>query len=143
MIVTRGLGRGTIGALVAGGLGVALSIIVVPPTQFDRAISVGSGGGDKGRLVELATAKTRATVSLSAVKAKSLLYLATAKGGAKVCLVDLQTGSMLHTLEAAGASKSVALLVNESSQLGQVFAKGVQDLSDEEIAMLILATLAL
>lgn len=143
MIVTRGLGRGTIGALVAGGLGVALSIIVVPPTQFDRVISVGSGGGDKGRLVELAAVKTRATVSLSAVKAKSLLYLATAKGGAKVGLVDLQTGSMLHTLEAAGASKSVALLVNESSQLGQVFAKGVQDLSDEEIAMLILATLAL
>lgn len=143
MIVTRGLGRGTIGALVAGGLGVTLSIIVVPPAQFDKVTWLGGYSSDKGKLVELALTHTKATVSLSAVKAKSLLYLVTAKGGARASLVDMQTGSLLHSVQAAGASKSIALLVNESSNLGQVFAKGVQDLSDEEIAMLILATLGL
>lgn len=143
MIVTRGLGRGTIGALVAGGLCVSLGIIVVPPAEFDKVTWLSGFAHDKGKLVELVQTRQKASVQLSAVKAKSLIYSVTAKGGGKATLLDLHTGSLLHSVEAAGSSRSLALLVNEQSQLGQLFAKGVQDLSDEEIALLILSVLDL
>ena len=139
MIVTRGLGAKSF--LVAGGLGILLSVIVLPPEQYVPYVSSGAvGGSDHGRLVEL---KTSAKIQLSAVQSQALLYGVLAKGGAQVSLFDLETSSTLYTLEAVGSAKIAALLVNSGSELGSLIAKGVQDLSDEEIAMLILAALDL
>jgi hypothetical protein len=145
VIVTRGLGAG--GSLVAAGLGIVLSLVVLPPAEYSEVVyrSTGSGGGyDKGRKLDpKIDLKVRATFRLPELNTQAFIYGVLAKGGAQVALYDLETGSALQTLQAVGSAKAAALLVNSNSELGTVIAKGVQDLSDEEIAMLILATLDL
>lgn len=137
-IVTRGLGLG--GVLVTAGLGLALSIIVVPPTTLP------SGSyppwttlpTDKGRLVE---ARIAATITLPAIQATGLLAKILAKGSASVSLYVQDSSSKVGVFTSSGSATASVIGVSASTFLGEMLATGQHDLEDEAILTLLLTLL--
>ena len=141
MIVSRGLGLGGVGSLVAAGVGISLYLAVVPPEQtqtyFNQSTNTYTASGT-GRIIR---PQIRTSITLPALEIEGLLGQIEARGSAHVALYGFETVSQLGSYRPTGASKAKLIAVSSQSDLGQILAKGAHDISDEEIASMILSLL--
>lgn len=141
MIVSRGLGKGAAGAIVAAGLGVSLLLAVLPPTYFPSTpVSGASAGPDYGKLL---LERIPQTLTLSPLVAEGLLKAVEARGAGKAALYSLEGAAELRAFKPSGAAKANLVIVNSATELGGYLAEGHHDVSDEAIASMILALLDL
>lgn len=139
MIVSRGLGLGGVGTLVAAGVGLTLYLAVVPPELTQTYLSQNTYiASDSGRIV---SQQIKAAITLPHLEIEGLLGKIEARGSAHVALYGFEGMSQLGSYKASGASKAKLIAVSSQSDLGQILAKGAHDLSDEEIASMILSLL--
>jgi hypothetical protein len=131
-LVARGLGLGSVGALVAAGLGLNL-VVVVPefPAQDLRAY------GDYQKVQKY----KKAEIKLSAELYGRLEGELAAAGGAIARLVSPDAVQWsVSDVQASGSAQAV-LLLSPKTSLGNLVAQGKQDISEEELLALLAAIL--
>lgn len=132
MIVTRGLGTRT-GILVTAGLGLSIAIAIVTPlTNYNHQAPTIS-------YTQVGTA--RVLRNLPSLRLTYLIKQIEARGAANVLLLKPVTQAKVNIFEATGAATVSLLGVPSNSRLGAILAKGKHDLTDEQIASMILALL--
>lgn len=134
MIVSRGLGLGGFGSLVAIGLGLSLPIVILPETPpTDPIVSW---------VTHRATVKGKVTKAgrlvLPAIEARELLAKIEARGSANVKLYTEVAEGEYATMAVSGGANFGFIGVAGGSEAGKVLAKGIDNLTNEQIVALLL-----
>ena len=138
MIVSRGLGKGVAGALVAAGLCLSVAIVVVPPFIAPEASTTIFGySGQVGKVVPIQ--RTKVSLTLPSVTVTSLFSDIEAKGAANVTLLGLTVEFFTESFRVSGAASASTIGISSETLLGKLLVKGEHDLSDEEVLCMILA----
>ena len=141
MIVSRGLGQGLAGALVAAGLCLSIPVVIVPPPIAPQGSTTIFGySGQVGKVIPIQ--RTRASVSLPVAQIESLFTAIEAKGAARVTLLDVDLETVTTVFKVSGAATASIIAISSETELGAILAEGKHDLSDEEMLAMILALIA-
>lgn len=141
MIVSRGLGQGLAGALVAAGLCLSIPVVIVPPPIAPEGSRTIFGySGQTGKVVPIQ--RTRASVRLPLAGIESLFAAIEARGAASAALLEVNLEALNVVFKVSGAATASVIAVSSETQLGAMLAEGKHDLSDEELLAMILALTA-
>ena len=140
MIVSRGLGQGLAGALVAAGLCLSIPVVIIPPVAPEGSTTIFGYSGQTGKVVPIQ--RTSARISLPSVQIESLFRHIETSGKASVALLEHTSEMLVGEARVSGRAKANMVAVSAESELGQMLATGKVDLSDEELLAIILALIA-
>lgn len=145
-LVTRGLGLGGFGSIVAAGAAIAVTIIVVPPElpPVDYPSYNPQRPQHRPGTVLIKPVGRPVTISVPKSQGDSLVPVILSKASAQVTLYVEQAGGYTPVIKAVGgATAKIIVGVRADSSVGQLIAKGEHDVSDEELLSMVMALLDL
>jgi len=145
-IVTRGLGLGSFGSIVAAGAAIAVTIVVLPPELPPADYPSYNPQRPYARPGTVLVKPVGSPVTITVPKAygDSLIPAIQAKASAYVTLLTQQGDSYSPQIPATGgATAKIIVGVRADSSVGQLIAKGEHDVSDEELLSMVMALLDL
>lgn len=136
MIVSRGLGQGLAGALVAAGLCLSIPIVIVPTPNPEVRTTIFGHTGQVGKVVPIQRTTTR--IILDRVQVESLFEKIEVSGKANLVLLEFISELKVGQAKVSGKASAKLLGVSADTALGALLTEGKHDLSDEELLSMIL-----
>lgn len=137
MIVTRGLGQGLAGALVAAGLCLSIPVVIVPTPSPEARTTIFGHTGQIGKIVPIK--RTAVRITLDKAQVESLFSRIEVSGKANLVLLEHTSELKVGQAKVSGSASAKLLGVSADTNLGILLTEGKHDLSDEELLSMIIA----